>query len=209
MQAPVRLAIVDDHAMLLESMVEWIGAYAPDFTVVAAATTWPALVHSPAFPAELVLMDFQLGDAIALEARIRTCRAAGSDVIVFSGGVGGHAKERSLAAGALAFISKTVPMEGMMDMVREAIGREGGAPPAASPSVPKLSQAERQALYYYGSGLSLQDVAEKMGVQYETAKTFLRRVRQKYRALGRSVSRRDELTKQAAADGLLEAPVGA
>lgn len=211
MTNPVRLAIVDDHAMLLESMVAWIRGHAPDFSIVAAATTWPALVHSPEFPADLVLMDFQLGDAISLEARIRTCRAAGSEVIVFSGAVGGQPRERALAAGALAFLSKTMPMEAMLEAVRVAAGVQpvvqAPAPLVAKAlAAPKLSAGERAALELYAAGLSINDIAERLDVGYETAKTFLRRVREKYRALGRPAGRRTELTLRAAEDGFLQEP---
>ncbi|WKK70803.1 hypothetical protein Q0F99_13650 [Rathayibacter oskolensis] len=43
-----------------------------------------------------------------------------------------------------------------------------------------------------------------MNVQFETAKTYLRRVRQKYVKIGRPASRRAELIRRAAEDGFLE-----
>src|ERR1700712_379877 len=58
--APVRLAILDDHEVLLDSLTSWIGANAPDFEVVLSAKTWLELVHSANFPTQLVFIDFQL-----------------------------------------------------------------------------------------------------------------------------------------------------
>ncbi|WP_268891234.1 hypothetical protein [Agromyces humi] len=43
-----------------------------------------------------------------------------------------------------------------------------------------------------------------MDVGYETAKTYLRRVREKYARVGRPASRKSELIRRAAEDGLLE-----
>ncbi|GMA94387.1 hypothetical protein GCM10025881_12110 [Pseudolysinimonas kribbensis] len=43
-----------------------------------------------------------------------------------------------------------------------------------------------------------------MGVQYETAKTYLRRVREKYARAGRPASKKAELVRRAAEDGLLQ-----
>jgi hypothetical protein len=43
-----------------------------------------------------------------------------------------------------------------------------------------------------------------MDVGYETAKTYLRRVREKYARAGRPASRKSELIRRAAEDGFLE-----
>ena len=69
--------------------------------------------------------------------------------------------------------------------------------------VPKLSVGETDALGLYSSGLSLAEVAEKMDVQYETAKTYIRRVREKYSKCGRPAGTRAELIRRAAEDGFL------
>ena len=80
----VRLAILDDHELLLDSMTSWISANAPDFELVLTASTWFGLVQSDRFPTDLVLLDFQLQEPVSIEARVRTCRAAGAKVIVLS-----------------------------------------------------------------------------------------------------------------------------
>ena len=71
----VRLAILDDHEVLLDSLSSWIGANAPDFDLVLSASTWLQLVHSDNFPTDLVFLDFQLKEPVSIEARVRTCRA--------------------------------------------------------------------------------------------------------------------------------------
>jgi DNA-binding CsgD family transcriptional regulator len=69
---------------------------------------------------------------------------------------------------------------------------------------PKLSTSERQALALYASGYSMADVASQMNVQYETAKTYLRRVREKYSRAGRPTSTKADLIRRAAEDGHLQ-----
>jgi DNA-binding CsgD family transcriptional regulator len=69
---------------------------------------------------------------------------------------------------------------------------------------PRLSAGELAALRLYVSGSSTPEVAAAMNVQFETAKTYLRRVRQKYAKLGRPAGRRSELIRRAAEDGFLE-----
>ena len=80
----VRLALLDDHEVLLDTISSWIYANAPDFDLVLSASTWLELVHSDNFPTDLVFIDFQLQETISIEARVRTCRAAGAKVIVIS-----------------------------------------------------------------------------------------------------------------------------
>src|SRR6187402_677758 len=118
----VRLAILDDHEVLLDSLGSWIGTHAPDFDVVLMAPTWLQLVHSPAFPTDLVFIDFQLKEPVSIEARVRTCRAAGAKVIVLSSVDTREARERALAAGAAAFLSKSLTMAAVMETARRVMG---------------------------------------------------------------------------------------
>ena len=78
----IRLAILDDHEVLLDSLSSWISSNAPDFDLVLSASTWLQLVHSDNFPTDLVFIDFQLREPVSIEARVRTCRAAGARVMV-------------------------------------------------------------------------------------------------------------------------------
>ncbi len=213
-RAPIRLAILDDHEILLDSLGSWITANAPDFTLVLSAKTWLELVHSDNFPTELVLIDFQLKESVSIEARVRTCRAAGAKVMVLSSLDSREARERALAAGAADFLSKSLPMKAVMDAARRVMGMDVETPaprdwrPLPSGAVnrvrPKLSHGEEEAFKLYVSGLSTVEVADSMDVQYETAKTYLRRVREKYAKVNRPASKKAELMRRAAEDGYLE-----
>ena len=123
----VRLAILDDHEVLLDSLSSWINSNAPDFDLVLSAHTWQQLVHSANFPTELVFIDFQLREPISIEARVRTCRAAGAKVIVLSSMDTREARDRALDAGASAFLSKSIPMREVMETARSVMGVESGA----------------------------------------------------------------------------------
>lgn len=210
---PVRLAILDDHEVLLDSLTSWIAANADDFKVVLMAPTWLQLVHSPAFPTDLVFIDFQLREPVSIEARVRTCRAAGAKVIVLSSVDTLEARERALAAGAAAFLGKSLPMATVMETARRVMGIQGGhiardwrpSPAGTFAQVrPKLSPGEAEALRLYTSGYSTTEVAAEMKVQYETAKTYLRRVREKYARVERPASKKADLIRRAAEDGYLE-----
>ncbi|WP_258375237.1 response regulator transcription factor [Curtobacterium sp. MCSS17_008] len=209
----VRLAILDDHEVLLDSLSSWIAVNAFDFDLALTAHTWLEMVHSENFPTDLVFLDFQLKEPVSIEARVRTCRAAGAKVIVLSSVDSRESRDRALAAGAAAFLSKSLPMREVMDIAREVMGVSRETPPqrdwrplptgANAHQRPKLSAGEEEALRLYVSGYSTNEVAAQMNVQYETAKTYLRRVREKYSKVGRPASKKSDLIRRAAEDGFL------
>lgn len=209
---PIRVAIVDDHEVLLDGLASWIQTNAPDFRVVLKVASWHELVHSPEFPTDLVFLDVQLREPISIEARIRTCRAAGAQVVVLTGLDTQDSRDRSMKAGAIEFLPKALPMREVLRRVRRSLGLTTGVDPSELPRPlaasmlpkPRLSRGEQDALRLYATGLSVQEVGAELGVQYETAKTFLRRVRQKYAKVGRPAGKRSELIMRAAEDGLLE-----
>lgn len=209
-----RVALLDDHEVLLESVASWMRANAEDFDVVLTAASWLQLVHSPAFPTDLVFIDVQLKEPVSIEARVRTCRAAGAKVIVLTGLDTADLRDRALKAGASAFIAKSQPLGEVMAVAREVMGLTAGKPaprpwrplPAAAVPLekPRLSVGEEEALRLYAGGRSTLEVAEEMHVQFETAKTYLRRVREKYAKARRPASRKADLIRRAAEDGYLQ-----
>lgn len=209
----IRTALLDDHEVLLDSLASWITTHAPDFDLVLSASTWLQLVHSVNFPTDLVLLDFQLKEPISIEARVRTCRAAGAKVVVLSALDSRESSDRALEAGAAAFLSKSLPMREVMDSLRGVMGVNlVSSPPrdwrplpagAMQQSRPKLSAGETEAFRLYVTGLSTSEVAARMSVRYETAKTYLRRVREKYAKVNRPASKKSELIRRAAEDGYL------
>lgn len=222
--APYRLAVLDDHGLIVDSLSRWFADLAPEFDVVVKATSWMDLVRAPEFPVDLVLMDLQLGDSVSIEARIRACRAAGAKVLVVTALDDDESRERCIAAGAAGFVPKTLRAEVLVDYARRVVrgerlprhpsglstpyGTQEASAPAAvaghdTPAV-HLSAAEERALRYYAQGLSTAEVGRRMDVGYETAKTYLRRVREKYAKAGRPASRKAELIRRAAEDGYLE-----
>lgn len=75
---------------------------------------------------------------------------------------------------------------------------------AGDPDRPKLSIQEERALVLYASGLTLDAVAESIGVKPDTAKQYLERVKKKYAAVGRPARTKVDLSRVALADGYLD-----
>lgn len=188
---------------------EW-RAIDPLFEVPVDAATWVELIHSPAFPTDLVVLDAQVREPVSIAARVRTCSAAGARVIVLVPR-GEVASAAARAAGAAAVLDDSSSAEEIVAAARQVVGLTGGGAVARTwrPAPvdrlvrPRLSAGERVALTLYVSGRSTKEVAAELSVRYETAKTYLRRVREKYARVGRAASRREELVARATEDGYI------
>src|SRR5687768_16663469 len=222
--APYRLAILDDHGLIVDSLARWFADLAPEFDVAITATSWIDLVRAPGFPVDLVLMDLQLGDTVSIEARIRACRAAGAKVLVVTALDDELSRERCLAAGAAGFVPKTLPADVLVDYARRVmrgdrlprhpsrIASSHAANDAATAHASRhdgaqpvhLSAAAEKPLRYYAQGFSTAEVGRRMGIGYESTKSYRRPVREKYAKAGRPASRKAELIRRAAEDGYLE-----
>lgn len=210
----VRLGLLDAHEGLLAERGGWIDEHAPDFELAVSASSWLELVTSAAFPTQVVIMNLELDEPISFEARVRTCRAAGAAVVVLSASEDRAVHERVLQAGAVLHLCTSRPTRVLLEETRAALAMRTDAVAAVQwrplPSGvavlrrPRLSAGELEALRLYASGSSTPEVAASMNVRFETAKTYLRRVRRKYREVGRSASRRVDLVRRAGEDGFLE-----
>ncbi|MFT2752178.1 DNA-binding response regulator [Clavibacter sp. Sh2088] len=212
---PVRVGVLMGQESALDEVCAILRARAPEVEVVVSTTGWLQLVRSPRFPTDIVVVDHDLKDAVSIEGRIRSCRAAGAVVVVLSRSGAEAVRRRVLGAGAVALLVGPVPAADIVAAVRgaadarsalrraDAVAADQAAEAARAYESPRLSQGEEQALRLYITGRSTQAVAQVMNVQYETAKTYLRRVRAKYRLVGRVAGRRADLIERAAEDGYL------
>ncbi|MGN8048469.1 response regulator [Curtobacterium sp. 22159] len=210
-EEPIRLALVDDHRMLLGALTEWIRNAADDITLVAAVTTWPELLTSPAFPVDVVLLDLDLKDSIPVSLKISTLKTAGVKTVVMSTYSEPNVVREALGAGALGYLVKSEDAEMIVEAIRSAqrgeqyvsaeldlainSGDVGG--------VPKLSAQERRVMALYGGGEPVKSVAYQLGISEETAKSYLKRIREKYRVAGFDVGTKVALRKRAIQDGII------
>jgi len=197
--APVRLAVLDEHGMDVDALSRWLDRNAPDLALVAADDDWLRLVRNPAFPSDVVLLDSEPVGPVSLAARVRACRSTGAAVLLIAEGPLSEEASGLVVAGVVP--RRAAPGE-LAEAVRAAT-TPSGRRPIAPPLPPRLSAGELRALRLYAAGSTTNQVAQEMGVGYETVKTYLRRVRAKYAKAGRPAGRRAELVRRAAEDGLL------
>lgn len=211
--ASVTLGIVDDHQVLLDGLNAWIRTRATDIRVTIACTTWPQLLTSDAFPVDVVLLDLDLGDGLPAAVKIATLRMTGVATVVVSTFADPAMVRECISAGALGYVPKSEDAAVILDAVRTAARGETYLSAAVAAallsddgpdgSVPKLSDQERRVLVLYASGLPMKSVARRLDVGYETAKSYLGRVREKYAECGREARSKIDLRRRAVEDGLI------
>jgi two-component system, NarL family, uhpT operon response regulator UhpA len=203
--------------MLLGALTEWIRNAAPDIDMVAAVASWPELLTSPEFPVDVVLLDLDLKDNIPVSLKISTLKTTGVRTVLMSTYSEPNVVREALAAGALGYLVKSEDAGMIVEAIRAAAegesfvsaeldlalnsGEVGGAP--------KLSAQERRVMALYGGGEPVKAVAYQLGISEETAKSYLKRIREKYRVAGIDVGTKVALRKRAIQDGILlqtEAP---
>jgi DNA-binding NarL/FixJ family response regulator len=207
----IRLAIVDDHRMLLGALTEWIRKAAADIDMVVAVPTWPELTIHPEFPVDVVLLDLDLKDNIPVSLKINTLKSMGVSVVLMSTYSEPNVVREALAAGALGYLVKSEDADMIVEAIRAAAKGEsfvsaeldlalnaeeiGGAP--------KLSAQERRVMALYGGGEPVKSVAYQLSISEETAKSYLKRIREKYCVAGFDVGTKVALRKRALEDGIL------
>lgn len=207
--SPIRLAIVDDHRMLLGALTEWVRGAAADIDLVAAVPSWSELLAHPAFPVDVVLLDLDLRDNIPISIKLSTLKSANVATMLMSTYSEPAVVREALGAGALGYLVKSEPVETIVEAIRaaqagqtyisaelvEALDDDGAAP--------RLSAQERRVMALYGAGQPVKAVAFQLGISEETAKSYLKRIREKYRLAGYDVGTKVALRKRAIADGIL------
>jgi DNA-binding NarL/FixJ family response regulator len=207
----IRLALVDDHKMLLGALTEWIRNAASDIDMVVAVPTWPELTVHPEFPVDVVLLDLDLKDSIPISLKINTLKTRGVKVVLMSTYSEPNVVREALAAGALGYLVKSEDAGMIVEAIRAAAvgepfvsaeldlalsaGEVGGSP--------KLSAQERRVMALYGGGEPVKAVAFQLSISEETAKSYLKRIREKYRVAGFDVGTKVALRKRAIEDGIL------
>lgn len=201
---PRRVAIVDDHELLLDGLTTWVQSNANDFSVVASVTGWLDLVKSHEFPPDVTIMDFQLKEQISIESRVRTCLAAGSQVVVISAIDSEETRARVMAAGAFAFVAKSRPAAEVVDAARRALqgsDQHTVELETTQTTVPRFHKHVLDTLRLYALGNSPVDIAVTMDLPFDHVKAYLAEVRDHYAADEHADISKQELIRRATADG--------
>jgi DNA-binding NarL/FixJ family response regulator len=190
--AAIRVAVVDDHRLVIDGIAAHLAASAPDILVEIQATDWGSLLGHSAFPVDVVLLDLNLNDSIAIGTKIRALSATGARTIVFSRHTDSASVHGAIKAGALGFVPKTETADELANAIRAAAEGQHYRNRSLTDALevistledPRLGKQEYRALVLYASGMPIREVAREMNTTDETVKSYIKRGRRKYRAVG-------------------------
>jgi DNA-binding NarL/FixJ family response regulator len=187
---PIRVMVVDDHAVVREGLAKLLAA-ATDVDVVAEASGGEdvAAVVQSAAP-DVILMDLSMPDVDGVEATRRALSIRPeTKVVMLTSFSDPEQVNAALDAGAVGYVLKDAAPEEIVQAVKAA-GR-GEAPfssRAASALLQRRAQKragddltprERQVLELVGQGLANKQISRKLGIKEKTVKAHLTSVFQR------------------------------
>jgi DNA-binding NarL/FixJ family response regulator len=158
-----------------------------------------------------VLLDLDLKDNIPVALKISTLKTTGVKVVLMSTYSEPNVVREALASGALGYLVKSEDAAMIVEAIRAAYQGESfvsaeldlALNAADVGGAPKLSAQERRVMALYGGGEPVKSVAYQLGISEETAKSYLKRIREKYRVAGIDVGTKVALRRRAIQDGIL------
>jgi two-component system uhpT operon response regulator UhpA len=210
-KAAIRVAIVDDHQLVLDGLSSRLHDPDGGISIVAASTSWAGLIAHPEFPVDVVVLDLHLEDGIPVGTKLRALGTIGTAAIVMSRHADSASVTAAMRAGAMGFVPKTDSADELAAAIRAAADStphlsaplaEAIAGFAASPD-PGLGRQEQRALVLYASGRSIKEVAAEMETTEETVKSYIKRARRKFREVGVDVGTRILLRRYGIREGWL------
>ena len=206
----IRVAIVDDHTLVLEGITARLSNQ-PGIRVVASESTWVGLLSNPEFPVDVVVLDLHLSDQISVGSKLKALTAAGAHAIVMSRHSDAATIFAAMGHGAKGFIPKSESADELVRAIEcAADGQQYANQPVTDAlasvdrgTTPRLGNQERRALMLYATGRPVKDVAVAMGTTEDTVKSYIKRGRRKYRAAGIDIGTRVLLRRQATVEGWL------
>lgn len=185
MSDPIRVLIVDDHAMVRTGLKNFLYAYDWVQTVGEAATGAEAVAFCAARPVDVVLMDIVMPEMDGVEAtrQIVALRKPIRIVILTSFHEQGQV-EQALKAGATSYLLKNVSAEDLAQAIRAArSGRPTLAPEAAEALIDATRQPpgpgsdltvrEKEVLTLLVKGRSNAEIASDLFLSMATVKYHL------------------------------------
>lgn len=190
----ITVSIVEDNEELRGTLARVISRAEGFVCLGQHATAEAALEHLPNEKPNVVLMDINLPGMNGVEC-VRKLKQILPDtqVMMLTAYEDTENIFNSLAAGASGYMLKRTPRAELLDAIREV--SRGGSPmtthiarkvvqsflkPVATPEpTADLSEREREVLDLLSQGLMYKEIAEKLGISFETVRTYIRRIYEK------------------------------
>lgn len=208
-RARVRVALVDDHRLLVEGLAARLSAPRAHIEVVAMLTDWAELFSHPEFPVDVVIVEAALEDEVPFETKLQQLAASGVPAVALSRSADAATVHGALSSGAMALVPKSEPADELVAAVHAAAAGRSHRSPAvraaleawANRADPSLGRQELTALQLYSQGRSVHEVAVHMATTDQTAKSYIKRGRRKYLVAGVDLGTKVLLRRHAIREG--------
>lgn len=180
---PIRIAIVDDHAVVRAGLEQLLGGE-PDLDVVGSAADGAEAVELVRRTRpDVVLMDLQMPGTDGVVATRRIVEETGTDVLVLTSFSDAPRIVAALDAGAVGYLLKDAEPEELIEGIREV--SRGGSPlhPRAARQLLRarsgprsevdLTPREIEVLGLVRQGLANKQIARRLGISERTVKAHL------------------------------------
>jgi DNA-binding NarL/FixJ family response regulator len=198
---PITVSIVEDNAELRGTLSRVINRVADFKCISQHGDAEAALEALPGERPQVVLMDINLPGINGVEC-VRRLKQLMPELLVImltayedTDNIFG-----SLEAGASGYLLKRSKSAEILDAIREVVG--GGSPMTAhiarkvvssfqsrgaSPSpTENLAEREREVLDLLAQGFMYKEIADKLGISFETVRTYIRRIYEKLQVRSRT-----------------------
>jgi DNA-binding NarL/FixJ family response regulator len=190
----ITVSIVEDQDPLRNTLVRVLNRAEGFRCMSDHANAEEALKALPQQQPEVVLMDINLPGMNGVEC-VRQLKQLLPNIQVIMLTVYEDTENifNALAAGASGYLLKRTPRAELLDAIREVHG--GGSPmtthiarkvvqsfartSASPPATSNLSEREQQVLDCLSQGFLYKEIAERLGISYETVHTYIRRIYEK------------------------------
>ncbi|WP_297009444.1 response regulator transcription factor [uncultured Corynebacterium sp.] len=226
MPAPtLRIAAVDDHELSLRGLASVVEG-ADDIELVGMFSTVDALLAEldGDQDVDLVVLDLRLRDDSDPAVNVDRLHALTPNILVLSSLESPFLVRRALRAGVLGMMPKSECAEALLAAMRDAaagcpvtttewaavidgdpVGYQIGDEHVPWQEV-HLSPRQQEVLELYASGEPAKRVASMTGLTAATVQDYLKRIKQKYEAVGRRAQTKTDLVFAAQEDGYLPGP---
>ena len=197
MTDPIRIILVDDHALVRDSLSARLDAE-PDLTIVGTAGAADSgLELAERTAPDIVLMDVDMPGMSCFDAAGRiTKRRPDARVIFLSAFAHDHYIDQALQAKARGYVTKSEPLQRVIeairqvaagkvwfsDKVRSRLKANGRGVVLAQPvqsRISTLSARETEVLRYLARGLSKKEIGQTMHVSVKTVEGHAERLMSK------------------------------
>src|SRR5688572_11946943 len=193
----IQVSVVEDDAGVRANLAKMIDS-SPGFQCHAMYPDGPtALKHIPANRPDVVLMDINMPGMLGTEC-VRQLKSVAPDVPVLMLTVYDDSEQifKSLQAGATGYLLKRTPKDKLLEAIREIT--DGGAPmsrqiarrvvryfqeasqlaatPQRAPEVETLTDREEQVLSLLAKGHAYKEIADLLGISFETVRSYVRTI---------------------------------